>query len=148
MKNSIVLTLALAAALAAQGEGNPSDTPVKQLSAQILAVRLELHLLQLDYLGRIVGGLERELQWAQSQRQKMERRERRELEEPDNMRNAQPSAELNRIVAEKDNLIRQEAELMHQIQQERQRWQQSRAIADGLTAELSATQRSEPVPGR
>lgn len=171
-----VLTIAGAAAAqqpAALNSGilQAGSQEVLRLKLELAALRLEFLNFQESYLARLLATLQGELQWVQVRREKVETNERRlqaqlagaeqqlrdpslsdverrELKELEPSRNFQPGSELAQLLAEKDSLVRREADLSQQIQFERRRLETARATYEALQSELARTLAAFEKPAR
>jgi hypothetical protein len=158
-------------AATATGTSAAGNNEVVQLRLELTALRLEFLTFQERYLARLMASLQGEFQWIQARREKVEANERRlqsqlggldqqlrdpatselerrELKELEASRNLQPGSELALLLAEKDSLVRREADLSQQIQFERDRLETAHASLGALQAELARTLGASQKPAR
>ena len=148
MKRYIALAFG-AAALAVAAEPHTCSADVRLLAEELRAVRLRLHLLELDYAEKLIEATQQELDRLRAQRDKADRQEkalydeiaalartapqsdseRIALEEIQAARTGQTGNALTRVQDGKHAIALRESQLNQQLQRERRRWEQARAAA-------------------
>ena len=148
-------------AASVQGAGYGGQD-VEVLRQEVRTLRLEVALLQADYLTRIIAGLEGESARVEERLRRLEKEERNLREQMDSAertgasrlsanerlevdamaasRELRPGSDLVRILSEKQDLAQRASDLARQIQWERQQRQAALTTADRVKAELARAQ--------
>ncbi len=162
-----VMGLIVSSAIAEETKSAPAVS-LDRLWLEIETVKLQLNLLQADYLGRILAAMGAEAGQLRERIQKLDQAEkrlleqmaaveraaaaaqseaeRREQDEYSANRELRPGSDLAVLRDERDILMRRESDLAQKIQFERGRWQAALDAANSSQARLARIQ--NPAPGR
>lgn len=157
-----VLTCCQMPAAISEEPGLAQPVSLQQVWHEVKAVRLQLNLLQAEYLERIIVALDGEAARVRERLRKLDKSEenlrgaiasapqyaatseseRLQVEEYSASRELRPGSDLVVLLAEKEALSRRESDLAQQIEFERRRWQAALDTANNMQAELARIQSS------
>lgn len=156
----VALSSCWAFAATAQGQRRlDSERSLADLAAEVMALRLELHKLELEQLQMAVAPLQSELEWVRHKRLKLAERDRKtkqQLALVEQTRGVLSDAERQDLEreaggsersTEPEKLLARQLELQRQIEFARLKWERISAAAKAVEAQLSAINRPA-MPGR